>query len=294
METLDALARRIDTTADLQSIVRTMKSLSVVSIRQYERAAASLRDFNDAIELGLQAVLRNRPPIRPQPGPVAATAAGLAIVFGSDHGLCGQFNEQIAGFATQAFGAEVAPAHIIAAGFQAATKLQALRFAAETTLAMPGSAIGLSALTESILLAIDDWRASHPDATVELFYNERGDNVTAAPRRRRLLPIDRAWLISLQTRRWPSRSRPAHTMDAETLLSALIRRHLFVTLFRAAAESLASEHATRVASMQAAEKNIRDHLDEMHGDFYRMRQQAITEELLDVVAGFEVLTGGER
>ena len=80
-----------------------------------------------------------------------------------------------------------------------------------------------------------------------------------------------------------------HRMEGPALFSALVREHLFVSIFRAAAESTASEHATRLASMQAAERNIQEHLQEMTGAFRRQRQQAITEELLDVVAGFETL-----
>jgi F-type H+-transporting ATPase subunit gamma len=46
--------------------------------------------------------------------------------------------------------------------------------------------------------------------------------------------------------------------------------------------------------MQAAERNIQEHLEEMTGAFRRRRQQAITEELLDVVAGFETLRTSEE
>ncbi len=65
-------------------------------------------------------------------------------------------------------------------------------------------------------------------------------------------------------------------------------------MFRAGAESTASEHATRLGAMQAAARNIDEHLDEMNAEYRRVRQQFITEELLDVVAGFEALTSAER
>ena len=81
-------------------------------------------------------------------------------------------------------------------------------------------------------------------------------------------------------------------MPAERLLSHLVRQYLFVSLFRACAESLASENASRIAAMQAAEKNIEERLDEFQDAFNKMRQSAITEELLDIVAGFEALRDG--
>jgi F-type H+-transporting ATPase subunit gamma len=69
------------------------------------------------------------------------------------------------------------------------------------------------------------------------------------------------------------------------------RALLFVTVVRAAAESLASEHASRLAALQAAERSIAERLDELGGEFRRRRQAAITDELLDVVTGYEVIRG---
>ena len=78
------------------------------------------------------------------------------------------------------------------------------------------------------------------------------------------------------------------------VLRALIREYLFVSLFRACAESLASENASRLAAMQRAEKNIDELLEELNGAFHRLRQSGIDEELFDVISGFEALTGPQR
>ena len=64
----------------------------------------------------------------------------------------------------------------------------------------------------------------------------------------------------------------------------------FVSLFRAYAESLASENASRLAAMQRAEKNIDEMLDGLHRTFNRQRQSAIDEETFDVLSGFEAQT----
>jgi len=79
--------------------------------------------------------------------------------------------------------------------------------------------------------------------------------------------------------------------DDTTTLRALIREYLFVSLFRACAESLASENASRLAAMQRADKNIDELLEDLNGTFHRLRQSGIDEELFDVVAGFESLAG---
>jgi len=80
-------------------------------------------------------------------------------------------------------------------------------------------------------------------------------------------------------------------MDRDRLLPALIRQHLFVLLHRALVESLTSENASRLASMQAAEKDIEERLVELHARYHDQRQNTITSELLDIVSGFEVLVG---
>jgi F0F1-type ATP synthase gamma subunit len=58
---------------------------------------------------------------------------------------------------------------------------------------------------------------------------------------------------------------------------------------RASAESLTSENASRLASMQGAERNIEERLEQLTQRYHRGRQMAITEELLDIVTGFEAL-----
>jgi F-type H+-transporting ATPase subunit gamma len=73
-------------------------------------------------------------------------------------------------------------------------------------------------------------------------------------------------------------------------LGALIREYLFISLFRACAESLASENASRLAAMQRAEKNIDELLEDLNRTFHRLRQSGIDEELFDVISGFEALT----
>ena len=73
---------------------------------------------------------------------------------------------------------------------------------------------------------------------------------------------------------------PRSWAAASTTLRALIREYLFISLFRACAESLASENASRLAAMQRADKNIDDLLEMLHGTFHRLRQSGIDEELV--------------
>jgi F-type H+-transporting ATPase subunit gamma len=131
--------------------------------------------------------------------------------------------------------------------------------------------------------------ALRPGARILIFHNRRSEDVAAQPLMAQLLPLDKAHLLGVVRRPWPSRCLPTFTMAFERLFAALVRQHLFVALFRAAAESVASEQASRLLAMQAAERNIEQHLDEVNAEFRAQRQHQITDEIIDVLSGFEAL-----
>jgi len=94
-------------------------------------------------------------------------------------------------------------------------------------------------------------------------------------------------------RKWPTKVLPMYTLEWQKLFPLIVRQYVFVSLFQATAESLASENASRLAAMQGAEKNIDDVLSGLKLQFHQERQMAITDELLDIVAGFEALAEPE-
>lgn len=291
MRTLEALHKLIETTEDLRSIVRTMKALAAVSIHHYDAAARSIVTYEETIHRGFQILLKH--PEAPRLRPPAKGGPQGMIVFGSDHGLCGRFNEVAVEAALQALvqsDAGDAPRRLIlAAGLRAAARLEAMGCELDEALALPGSVGGLSATVHAVLLTLDRWRSDHGVTRVLLCHNRRTEAAAAVPGTSVLFPIDVERLRRLAERRWPTRMLPTFTMAPEPLLAALVRQQLNASLYRACAESQASEHASRLASMQAAERNIVERLDELQADYRRRRQDTITAELLDLVAGFESL-----
>jgi F-type H+-transporting ATPase subunit gamma len=290
MPSTEALKQRMENLEDLQQIVRTMKALSAVSIRQYERAAAALAEYDHTVGLGLQAVLRDTPAApaasRARDGGGHDTAPAAVIVFGSDHGLCGRFNEAIAGHVQEQTDAPGDVRHWLAVGERVAPNLTALAGGEPPIFPAPGSAAGITAIVQRLLLRVDAWR-SEGVGRVELYHNRPTGRAGYEPQRRRLFPLDPARFRQRADQPWPSRRLPQYSLPRGALLGRLLRQHYFVVLFRACAESLAAEHGSRLAAMQAAEKNLDERLEEVTGHYRRERQAAITSELLDVVAGFE-------
>lgn len=124
-----------------------------------------------------------------------------------------------------------------------------------------------------------------------LFYN-RPSGASYEAVSQRLLPLDDRWQRALAHRRWPTPQLPEVLGAGPEILRAFIREHLFVSLFRASAESLASENASRLAAMQRADRNIGELLTELSARFHRLRQSGIDEELFDVIAGFDAMRTG--
>ncbi|MEI4196854.1 F0F1 ATP synthase subunit gamma [Roseovarius sp. E0-M6] len=289
METLEGLSEALETAGDIRSIVRTMKSLSAVSIHQYEQAEAALADFEHTIELGLTALLHDR---RAHGRPLPETAPGKGgealIVIGSDRGLCGRYNETITRFGADRLGDQAVFLAVI--GARAAARLEAEGHTPDQSFALPGSVAGLTSTVQAVILEIDRWIRTEGVARVRLVHNRRQGRVNADPHERRLLPIPKITLARLADADWPGPGLPFFRMPPEQLLSWLVRQRLFVILYRALAEALASEHATRLAAMQRAERNIEERQDDLTAAYRRKRQESITRELLDVVAGFEAVS----
>ncbi|MDB9348272.1 F0F1 ATP synthase subunit gamma [Nodularia spumigena] len=300
MPTIELLRAKIGSVQDLQSVVKTMKALAAVSIRQYQTAVESLADYNRTIEMGLQIVLRQRY-FSEQRGILASANTSKSynsfgvIIFGSDQGLCGQFNEQIANFAVEQLN-DLQPKHIkiAAVGARLILPLEASGKTITEQFSVPNSVTEITAMVQEILLKIEQWQTQQQVEQIVLFYNKSLSGASYRPTNLRLLPVDPNWLKNLEKKAWSTPVLPTFTMDENQLFSALIRQYLFISLYLALAESLASENASRLSSMQAAEKNIEERLSDFNADYRRQRQSSITAELLDIVSGFEALTQPQR
>jgi F-type H+-transporting ATPase subunit gamma len=295
VETLETLSRTIATAQDLRDIVATMKSLAAVSIRHHERTVTALSTYQATVELGVQAVLRERHALdtirheRP-------SGAVCAVVFGSDQGLCGSFNEQIAIHALTDL-EQLAPPErrtVIAVGVRAAARLEELGSRVDSITELPSSTSLLTSLVHELLVQLDERDAARHYDRVLLYCNRgRGDG-GFGPEREQLLPLSTARIEDLRTRPWPSRALPMVATDRGVVWSALVHQWLSVTIHRALAESLAAENASRLAAMQAAERNIDERLEALHARYHLLRQTSITNELLDIVSGAEALAGEQR
>lgn len=287
MQTREQLQRQITVAGELGTVVGTMKGVAAVTIRQFEQALGALDDYLATVELGLQVVLGTGATNLPD---VPERTGAALVVFGSDHGLCGALNrvvveqtEQEVGLAPSVTGRSIA-----AVGERLAVELEGAGLGPGCRYRAPASAGAITDLVQDLLVVIEEWSARgrrvllvtpRPSATAAQY----------TPATHQLLPLDPERLAGLASRDWPSRRLPVVIGDPRTVLRSLTRSLIAVDLHRAIAETAVAVHRSRLASMQAAERNIDERLEELTRSYHRVRQAEITEELLDVVSGFEAL-----
>ncbi|MGC2030177.1 MAG: F0F1 ATP synthase subunit gamma [Steroidobacteraceae bacterium] len=289
-DTTASLRRKISSAGDLQSVVRTMKALAAANIGQYENSVRALADYYRTVQLGLRVCLQGREPIHGT-GPRLASGMPRAIVFGSNQGLVGQFNEVVAEFAIQALAAAPGQYRVWAIGERVYTRLAEAGLPLVGLFAVPNSVQAITSLVRELQITSEAHRERDRNVPLWVFHNRPMSGSLFEPVRQRLLPLDANWLKSQTDIPWPTDNLPEVVGDRMEAVRALIREYLFISFFRACAESLASENASRLAAMQRADKNISELLEQLHGSFHQLRQSGIDEELFDVISGFEALRG---
>ena len=295
-DTTASLRRKINSAGDLQSVVRTMKALAASSIGQYEKSVRALADYYRTVELGLSVCFRESGPAALMAERKRQTDAGAigAVVFGSDQGLVGQFNDVVADYAVKTLAALPGKPQVWAVGERVHARLTDAGLPLMGLFAVPNSVKAITPLVGQILVESETRHSQGEVTELHLFYNRPTSGAVYAPVSQRLLPLDETWRRELAELPWPTGNLPEVMGGGTATLRALIREYLFVSLFRACAESLASENASRLAAMQRADKNIDELLEDLNGTFHRLRQSGIDEELFDVISGFEALSGKKK
>ncbi|SDD11290.1 F0F1 ATP synthase subunit gamma [Williamwhitmania taraxaci] len=293
METQASLQRKLNGATDLKSVVRSMKAMAASNIGQYELAVSSLGDYYRAVSLGIIAYFRQEEIYtiteqNPPNGNLEKTI--LAIVFGSDQGLVGQFNDSVSDFVSQSLHDLPGKVEIWAVGERVQLLLSDIGYNTAQLFPVPNSVNAITPLVQQILVKSEERFEKVNTTEVYIFHNRPKSRAGYEPVIQRLLPLDEKWRQSLTELKWPTKLIPQVIGGVRPTLLALIHAYLFTTMFKACAESLASENASRLAAMQRAEKNIDELLDDLTHKFHSLRQSSIDEELFDVVSGYEMLS----
>jgi len=296
METLESIHNKTEGAKDLKSVVSAMKAMASSNIVQYNSAVSALGDYYHTVALGIIAYFRAEKieTISDKKEPKEKNKNSrekliCAIVFGSDQGLVGQFNDSMANFVLASLNGLPGKKVVWAIGERVQLLLSDVGLNTTTLYHVPYTVGEITPLVQQILTKSEESLEKHSIDEFYIFHNQPKQNSGYQHVMQRFLPLDEKWKNSLQKLHWPTNLPPQIAGGVRPTLLALVSGYLFVSLFKACAESLASENASRLEAMQRAEKNIGELLDNLNKKYHSLRQSSIDEELFDVVSGFEAL-----
>jgi F-type H+-transporting ATPase subunit gamma len=295
-DTTANLRRKIVSAAGLRSVVRTMKAVATSNIVEYEKAVYALTDYFHTVILGLGVCFREReqvPVITERKRQTIPGAIG-AVVFGSDQGLVGRFNDDVVDFTIKTLADLPVKPDVWSVGEHVHARLMDAGLPPIECFPVPVTINAISPLVAHILLESETRYSSGEIIELHLFYNRPASGAAYVPFSQLLLPLDEIHRREPAGLPWPRGNVPEIIDGCNAALPPLIREYLFVSLFRAFAQSLASENSSRLAAMHRADKNIGELLEHLNGTFHRLRQNGIDEELFDVISGFEALNVKEK
>jgi F-type H+-transporting ATPase subunit gamma len=245
------------------------------------------------VELGLSACVRENALATPMEEWNRSTRPGAisAVVFGSDQGLVGQFNDVVADYAIKSLADLPGEPRVWAVGERVHARLADTGLPLVGLFTVPNSVQAITPLVGQVQIESQAHLAKGKNAALWVFHNRPLSGALFEPVGQRLLPLDAQWRQGLAAIPWPNSNLPEVMGGGVGTFRVLIREYLFISLFRACAESLASENASRLAAMERADKNIDDLLEDLRVTSHQLRQSGIDEELFDVISGFKALVG---
>jgi F-type H+-transporting ATPase subunit gamma len=298
---------RIDSVKNIRKITRAMEMVAAARLRRAEQRIEALRPYASAIRRMTRQAAEAagqvpRLPILEERDNVSAV--GLLLIAG-DRGLAGAFNSNIvrAGVAAgREHGGEGRNAIYFASGRRPASSLgfRGVDLAESFTGFTDRPAYAdARRIAERLIAAYVDGEVDR----VEIFYNGYVSAISQVVRRETLLPLQQATVLEEETGEEDDggedagkRADEPHALveyepDPEEILKRLVPDYVEISIYRALLESTASEHGARMTAMRNASDNAATLIDDLTLEMNRARQAEITQEIMEVVAGAEGLSG---
>jgi len=297
---LKALKSRVGSVKNIQKITRAMEMVAAARLRRAETRIAALRPYAGAVRrMARQAseAAGNVPNLPVLTEHELVNKVGILLVTG-DRGLAGAFNSQIIRAGLKAAEEHREAGHDVVFYATGRRGVSSLTF---RKLPLEGQYVGFSdrpayanarEIAEELMAAYSDGDLDQ----VEVFYNGYVSAMTQLVRRETLLPLQQATILEeVEIDDEEVEEETGHHAlveyepDADEILGRLVPDYVEISVFRALLESTASEHGARMTAMRNASENAGELISSLTLDMNRARKAAITQEILEVVAGAEAL-----
>ena len=268
------LEQKIKTFEDIHDIVNAMKAYAGLNIRKTEEYVSTVRTFEQNVFYALAGLIANFPVMTI---PERTEGRRVLIVFGSDQGLCGAYNERIADVALNIVKDEDA-LFIIGRRLKATIEQRELKITDSMESAV--SFEGIRDMMETLLVKI---MAVY---SVADFFNLTVVFTTIIKNRAQII-IEQILPPNIKRIRhveFPIK-RPLIYLKPEVIFEKLIQEILYISVYRCYIEAIRSENWYRIRSMESASENITKNISDLEVAQKYLRQEEITSEILEILGG---------
>ncbi len=279
---LAEIEQHVSSIEELQRIVGAMRAIASMRVQEALRALTSVRQYGSALAAAVREALAIAADEHIAPGESQRAGRRAIVVFTSEHGFVGGFNERL----IEAAGVKPEMGDtLLIVGSRGAALASDRGLAVASTHAMASRLASVPEVVRRVQEGLYPRIASAGIIRAEVVFGSHQGSGATAIERRQLFPLD------LSVRRERSESVPLHDLPAAELLERLTAEYILSQLTEAATESLAAENAARFAAMEAAHDNVGKKLQALRLDASRARQEEVTTELLDLVIGQQAVDG---
>jgi F-type H+-transporting ATPase subunit gamma len=290
MPTLLDFRRRIRSVKNTQQITRAMKFIAAARLRRAQETAVSLRPY----AAGIREVLRSAMSRIENPEQFSLLTQRreervLVLVAAGERGLCGAFNANVLRRAFDFLrekNDKTVEVIAIAKKSRDAFAKRSWKIAAEYVDVTTRADLGVAAKIAVEVMKIYE---AHQADSVYLIYNEFKNVMAQTLRVEKLLPLEHAALGEPLKDTLRTSSTDAvdyiYEQPAAEIFSKLVPRYVEMQIYRMLAETSAAEHAARMTAMESATSNASDVIDALTLHMNKVRQAAITREIIEVVSG---------
>ncbi|MEK7688698.1 MAG: ATP synthase F1 subunit gamma [Deltaproteobacteria bacterium] len=285
MPSLKDIKRRIKSVKNTQQITKAMKMVAAAKLKRAHDDILAARPYSQKM-LDIINSLSSR--VRPDAHPLLSKKGGgrvELVIVTSDRGLCGGFNSNIIrvseGFIRKNTDNTGITLNLIGKKAKDYFKRRGLTIRQERPV---GSGRPKYTAAAEIAKEIVDSHIKETFDETYLIYSEFKSALSQEFVIQRLLPIES-----------PKESEEAteyiYEPSQEAILADILPKYIEVQIFMALLESAASEHGARMAAMDSATKNAKEMIEGLTLKYNRLRQAAITKELMEIIGGAEALKG---
>jgi F-type H+-transporting ATPase subunit gamma len=289
MPTLLDFRRRIRSVKNTQQITRAMKFVSAARLRRAQEAALAARPYARELARVLRSTMAR---IEAPEHPLLAKRPEeriLVLVLAGERGLAGAFNSNILReafkFLKSKQGKKIA---VIPVGKKARDGLRkaGFEFAGEYVNVL--ARVDLSIAREIAQLVTSLYTEEKVDA-VYMVFSEFKNVIAPNLITEKLLPVEKIESPAQQREKHEEKATEnvdyIYEQPAEEILNRLLPRYVETQVLRTLLESSAAEHAARMTAMEAATKNAGDVIEALTLHMNKVRQAAITKEIIEIVSG---------